>query len=646
MTAEQSPSLEEGLVIDDKWEIQSHIATGGKGEVYLARQVNLDRPVALKIISSSFLETLGEDTEEIGAELERFRREVRIMAKTRHQNVLQVYDYGKVTHEEKDLRYIVMEYVPGPTLKLTMEEQGFGGDEEAITRWLQRYFIPVLHGVEAIHSKGIIHRDLKPANVLLDDDIPKIADFGLAGGVAATESITRSHHIIGTMPYMPEEQFMDLATTDARADVFSLGRILYEAVIGKLTKENSPPFKTVGLTDPATPYMQELDRIIRKATAHDRNNRIPTVRALREAVQCLVDKHCAVTESPTGTITTAKSSSTSWIFLTGLFVALLGAGLLYHFFGMEDSAPPPQPIETEAVSPETGREPKRKATAPETEPPPRTDTQAAGEHPPLQEKAPGSSAVVLKNSDGTYKRSIRGGDGATLMLVQDGEALFYMDETEVTNHQFTTFLHSVNGITTRDNAVYKDDEIWLYLGEVELGYEPYQLEDEKITIKTSAVLNPVVRVTPLGAQAFAHHFGRRLPTMEEWLTAKRLGEESKTQSSRPFPSPGIRYASMGQMHSPSTEPEPRSVPSSPPPAVAPAPKTKIYPVEMSPPNALGIRGLGKNAAEWVIKPLLDGQVEFHVHGGSGDTDEYLIRNPWEAFSNVGFRTVLPVSPGP
>lgn len=642
MTTDQSPSLEEGIVIDDKWEIQSHIATGGKGEVYLARQVNLDRPVALKIISSSFLETLGDDTEEIGAELERFRREVRIMAKTRHQNVLQVYDYGKVTHEGRDLRYIVMEYVPGPTLKLTMEEQGFGDDEDAITRWLKRYFIPVLHGVEAIHSQGVIHRDLKPANVLLDDDVPKIADFGLAGGVAATESITRSHHIIGTMPYMPEEQFMDLATTDVRADVFALGRILYEAVVGKLTKENSPPFKTVGLTDPATPYMQELDRIIRKATAHDRNNRIPTVRALREAVQCLVDKHCAVTESPTGTVTTARSSSTSWIFLTGLFVALLGAGLLYHFFGMEAPSPPPQPIETETIGePEPTTEPGQRAEVPPQAPAPRPDSQMAVEQPLPQEKAPGAAALELKNPDGTYKDSIRGGDGATLMLVQDGDALFYMDETEVTNHQFTTFLHSVEGITIRNNAVYRGDDIWLYLGEVEPGYEPYVVEDGKITVKTSAVLNPVVRVTPLGAEAFARYYGRRLPTMKEWLTAKRLGEQSPSQISHETPVFEIRYASMGHMHSPTTEPK-KSAPTPPPPP--PAPQTDIYPVEMSSPDALGIRGLGENAAEWVIKPLSGGKVEFHVHGGSGDTEEYLIRNPWEAFSDVGFRTVLPVLP--
>ena len=121
------------------------------------------------------------------------------MARLRHPNVLQVFDFDQVVIDGNTLDYIAMEYVPGPTLKLTMPEEGFGDDEKRIRRWISQYFIPVLDGVEAIHASGIIHRDLKPANVLLDDDVPKIADFGLAGGNFA-DDVTRTHHILGTMP--------------------------------------------------------------------------------------------------------------------------------------------------------------------------------------------------------------------------------------------------------------------------------------------------------------------------------------------------------------------------------------------------------------------------------------------------------------
>lgn len=631
MTATPTPSLEEGTIIDGKWEILSHIATGGKGEVYLARQTNLDRKVAFKTISRAFLESLEGDTDEIGAELDRFRREVKVMAKLRHPNVLQVYDYGEVTQEGRQLHYLAMEYVPGPTLKLTMDEQGFGEDEEAIRQWLRRYFLPTLDGVEAVHAEGIVHRDLKPANVLLDDDTPKIADFGLAGG-GVNDSITRSHHIIGTMPYMPEEQFVDLTNTDIRADVYALGKILYEAVIGKLTKENSPLFKTAALKDPQTPFMKELDHIIRNATAYNRSERLPTVRALREAVVCLLDKQCEPGKASHASASGPRISPTMWVFLSGLLLALLTTGLLYHFWGMEPSLTPTELKELEIMAQSLANQGKGSSAALEKNP-----------STPAVTVSPQPSAPKLRSPDGELKPSITGLDGATMFLVQDDDLAFYMAQTQITNHQYLEFLRVAPNVSVKDNSVYGGDVLWLYLGEIKPGYDPIHYQDGRFILTPEAALTPVVRVTPLGAEAYARHYRQTLPTMQQWKTAKRQDEGQRRQGSPSSPTGETLFAAMDHMMTPqSSEPQPAPLTLEPRETLR-----ELFPVVETSANSLGIRGLGENVNEWVVEPRPGGGVEFHIHGGIGldDGAAYLKRNRWEAFANVGFRTVITAPDG-
>jgi serine/threonine protein kinase len=174
--------LEEGMIINDKWEIQNFIAKGGKGEVYLAKQLNLDRQVALKIMSEEFIKSLEGDEEEITSETMRFRREVKIMARMQHPNILQVFDFEQLEINGIKMDYIVMEYIPGLTLRQKMPEKGFGHDESKVKAWLKNYFFPILDGMKAVHDKGVVHRDMKPENVLVDDELPKIMDFGIPGG--------------------------------------------------------------------------------------------------------------------------------------------------------------------------------------------------------------------------------------------------------------------------------------------------------------------------------------------------------------------------------------------------------------------------------------------------------------------------------
>jgi eukaryotic-like serine/threonine-protein kinase len=134
--ATKKPLLSDGVILNDKWEILEHIATGGRGEVYRARQTNLDREVVVKTISPEFLAELDGDEEEIETELQRFHREAMAMALIRHPYIVQIYDQDSAVVPtnggEQSVRYVVMEYVPGPTLRSTMPQEGVGSrDQEA-----------------------------------------------------------------------------------------------------------------------------------------------------------------------------------------------------------------------------------------------------------------------------------------------------------------------------------------------------------------------------------------------------------------------------------------------------------------------------------------------------------------------------------
>ncbi len=278
-----------GEVIDGKWVILDFLGKGGMGEVYLAHQLNLDRRVAIKVISKQWINSFEGDIEAINSSLERFRREVQIMAQVRHPNVLQIHDYGTFAAKEGDqeeIKYIVMEYVSGGDLRSSMSEEGFFPEEDRVKDWLSRYFLPLLEGVKALHGAGIIHRDLKPENVLLCENVPKIADFGLARS-SQFKPITRSIEMQGTPFYKSPEHFLDLKRTDERTDIYALGKILYEALCGK-GDPKQVPFKKAILPQAETPLFQKLDLIIQTATAEKREERFPSVQALSDALNEVV----------------------------------------------------------------------------------------------------------------------------------------------------------------------------------------------------------------------------------------------------------------------------------------------------------------------------------------------------------------------
>ncbi len=283
--------LEIGMVLNNKWAILEFIGKGGMGEVYRAHQLNLKRDVAIKVISRECLESFDGEAEEIEGAIERFRQEVQTMAQVRHKNILQIHDYGSASVRKNDeevvVEYIIMEFIPGATLRFTMSEYGFYPEEEFTRDWVRDYFLPVLDGVQALHEAGIIHRDLKPENILLDGKTPKIADFGLARS-SNMKPITRSVAIMGSPAYMSLEHFVDFRKADQIADIYSLGKILYEAIAGQITSKTIP-FKGSSLSNPDSPFHRKLDRIIQEATAEEREKRTPSVERLRAALLDAID---------------------------------------------------------------------------------------------------------------------------------------------------------------------------------------------------------------------------------------------------------------------------------------------------------------------------------------------------------------------
>ena len=330
--------FEPGNVLSNKWVILELIGKGAMGEIYLARQLNLHRDVAIKVVSEELLKDFEDDPDEIENSFQRFKREVHAMARVRHPNVLQIFDYGSavIQRETGDcpVEFIAMEYIPGDTLRFTMSEEGFYPEQDLTREWLEGYFLPALDGIKAIHDFEIVHRDIKPENILMDGKSPKIADFGLARS-SHLKHVTQSMDVKGTAHYMSPEHFFDFRKADQRADIYSLGKILFEAITGKIG-EGTLPFKTVSLPNIETPFFEKLDRVIQDATAENRENRFESVVQLRTGVLDAIDTFKK--EPATGILPESKRfpflHSPKWIW-TGVMLAIIAvaAMTIWHLMG-------------------------------------------------------------------------------------------------------------------------------------------------------------------------------------------------------------------------------------------------------------------------------------------------------------------------
>ena len=212
-------------LIAGRFRIERQIGTGGMGAVYLATHLDLERPVAVKIIRPEFASDADVS--------DRFLREARTMAKLRHPNAAMIFDAGNLPDGR---HYIVMEFVEGETLSQALARQGRFSFTDAIDIATQ-----ICDVLEEAHRLGIIHRDLKPSNILLGKRGVCVLDFGVAKVLAssaestATHASTGSGQLIGTPRYMSPEQCLG-QRVGARSDLYSLGVLLYEMIAGR------PPF--------------------------------------------------------------------------------------------------------------------------------------------------------------------------------------------------------------------------------------------------------------------------------------------------------------------------------------------------------------------------------------------------------------------
>lgn len=259
-----------GRLLDGRYQIRSRIARGGMATVYLATDLRLERKVAIKIMHGH----LADDSKF----KERFVQEARSSARLAHPNVVNVFDQG----QDSDMAYLVMEYLPGITLRDLLLEHRILTTEQTLD-----IMEAVLAGLAAAHKAGIVHRDLKPENVLLaDDGRIKIGDFGLAR--AASANTATGAALLGTIAYLSPE-LVTRGLADTRSDIYAVGIMMYEMLVGEQPFKGEQPMQIAyqhandAVPSPSTAnhlVPAELDDLVLWATAREPDDRPRDARVL------------------------------------------------------------------------------------------------------------------------------------------------------------------------------------------------------------------------------------------------------------------------------------------------------------------------------------------------------------------------------
>lgn len=249
------------------YRLEQAVGRGGMGEVHQAVQLSLGRTVAVKLLKPE----LARDEQFVG----RFEKEGAALAALSHPNIVSIVDRGKAA----STYYLVMEFVDGPSLRERMREPDFDAAKALVT------MLQVTRAIDYAHHRGIIHRDLKPENILFDEQgggLPKVTDFGLAGfderhidNVDTPKNLTQTHVAMGTAAYMAPEQAIDAKSAGPRADLYSLGVMLYELLTGEL------PVGTFSMPSLRKPGIdRRLDAIVARCLKPSPDDRYQTAAAL------------------------------------------------------------------------------------------------------------------------------------------------------------------------------------------------------------------------------------------------------------------------------------------------------------------------------------------------------------------------------
>jgi eukaryotic-like serine/threonine-protein kinase len=317
-------------VVGGRYRLERQLGRGGMGTVHLAHDLELDRPVAVKLLAESLA---GDE-----AFRKRFLREARVAAQLSHPNVVAVYDAGETGD---GLPYIVMEYVAGTTL----EGRGPLPPREAAGLALQ-----ACQGLAHAHEHGLVHRDVKPHNLLLrSDGTLKVADFGIARAAEAT-ALTQVGTVLGTAAYLAPEQAAGGPVTPA-TDVYALGAVLYELLTGR------PPYEPASLADlaerpeiaPVSELAPEVSRevedAVMRALARNPDYRQPSA---DELARELGGRPTAPTRAAP---VAARRSSRIWLVAGIAALALAAAALGAVLATRGGNSPPPRRPAGAAVRP-------------------------------------------------------------------------------------------------------------------------------------------------------------------------------------------------------------------------------------------------------------------------------------------------------
>lgn len=268
-------------IIAERYELLELIGQGGMADVYLAKDIILNRTIAIKILRTS----LAKDP----IYVTRFQREASAAAALSHKNIVEIYDVG----EDEDKYYIVMEYVPGTTLKELILKRGALHYVEAIDIMKQ-----VVGGIAKAHQLGIIHRDLKPQNILVTDSgVAKIADFGIAS-MQSLAQVTQTDVIMGSLHYLaPEIARGEKATV--QSDIYALGIAFYELLRGEVPFNGESPVNIAlkhmqddlpSLLEFNPSIPQSVENIIIKATAKNLNDRYHNATEMLDDLNACLDR--------------------------------------------------------------------------------------------------------------------------------------------------------------------------------------------------------------------------------------------------------------------------------------------------------------------------------------------------------------------
>jgi beta-lactam-binding protein with PASTA domain/predicted Ser/Thr protein kinase len=271
-----------GRRLSGRYKVIDMIGGGGMANVYLAKDMILERDVAVKVLRPDF----SNDEEFI----RRFHREAQAATSLNHPNIVSIYDVG----EEDNIFYIVMEYIDGATLKQYIQKYGPLSNEESVNIMIQ-----LTSALANAHENHIVHRDIKPQNILIDENgVVKVTDFGIAVALSST-TITQTNSFLGSVHYLSPEQARGGMATK-KSDIYSLGIVMFELITGRIPffgesavsialkhlQNDTPSPKR---WNPSIP--QSIENIILKSTAKDSFHRYDTVEAMEDDLRTSLEPH-------------------------------------------------------------------------------------------------------------------------------------------------------------------------------------------------------------------------------------------------------------------------------------------------------------------------------------------------------------------